>query len=456
MTCIQAARRRKIRIQKEQEERERREREELEMRLKLEREAAELRERLEKEEAERRAAAELLRIQQEQQQREAEERQALAEMLERERVQREWEALRQKEVEMMIVKRQECARVLLTKVLSKYSTRRRQQALIERIHLACKDARDADAVNLLNSNPELILLSFRRETLFRAACVGGCTKTLNVLCKHGLRSRILTSNFLKEAWSGSFVPALTQILSALNEQQNCVAAGDNAADLVSSAVADLQLWQERINGTSGKVLFAGLLEKKRGKNEWKSRFCVCTSSEILYFVKSDDEIPKGTVPLEKCTIRRSLEGLNVFEILAPNIVAKRTIFGTEKAKSMLFRASSANECNMWLYVLRAITGSIGSVGTLVKGHLLNSNALLQLVESGDKYAPSEPSQVETLADMSAAFACCWLQHCRLSLNDPFWGDINSTEAGVLRPPRLQGYSFVRLTLLLQTGVSSQE
>jgi hypothetical protein len=109
-------------------------------------------------------------------------------------------------------------------------------------------------------------------------------------------------------------------------------------------------------GTSS--LKSGWLKKKRGGMMWQKRWMVLTEDYIIYY-KNPQTInnPKFAIPLQGCTIQR-LPGSKdpIFELIAPNMGEKKSIFGSSTKKSMNFLCESEKDLQEWLLPLKAVAG----------------------------------------------------------------------------------------------------
>jgi hypothetical protein len=280
-----------------------------------------------------------------------------------------------------------------------------------------------------------------KQFLLDVASEHGCKRTVKFITELGLGSypAVITRQ-LSQAWQESNLTSLIAITVAANEFHNASITANDSKTFVDAAVKALE------DASGSDRLYSGALEKKRGKNDWKGRWCVVTSSEILYYAKEGDNIPKGSVPLAGCVIRRYPDDNHTFEILAPNIVVKKTLFGAEKCKAMLFRAKSEGDYNNWISVLRAVTGSIAMDNrAAVRRLAVNPTVLSLLLQTG----ATSPNQAppSSLADLQPLATSYWLDICKQSTDNVFWSNVNVPRT----LPFLAGYTYLRLSVLFHHG-----
>jgi hypothetical protein len=305
---------------------------------------------------------------------------------------------------------------------------------------ACGKNQDTEAAGLVLKFPEVAFSSLDQHSLLDVASEHGCEKVVRTISKMAAGSfPALTLRLLDTAWKKSLLLPLVEIGRAFNELNN------NTNDHAITNDPDAAIGCLQGAASDGK-LYSGTLDKKRGKNEWKSRYCAVGKNEIYYYATDHDNIPKGSVPLDGCVIRRYPDDKSTFEVVAPNIVNKKTFFGVEKVKAMLFRAKDEIEYHEWIYVLRAITGSIDlersaaiqklSLSPVTVGMLIGSGCVLGEVP------PFEPQSVQDLNNLAVQY---FLDVCKHTAEDITWSDVECPR----RLPFISGYTFCRISFMVQ-------
>lgn len=102
----------------------------------------------------------------------------------------------------------------------------------------------------------------------------------------------------------------------------------------------------------------GWLKKKRGGMLWQKRWMVLTEDYMIYY-KTNTTLnnPKFAIPLDGCTVQRVPGSREpCFEIFAPNMGVKKSLFGSSTKKSVVFMAENEKEMQEWLTPLRAVAG----------------------------------------------------------------------------------------------------
>ena len=309
---------------------------------------------------------------------------------------------------------------------------------------ACFIGDEATALHMIATSPEDMVILRNKESLFSVAHRCGCARVQAQIFKYSSKEcPQQLGSFVQLMFAEPRLEAFATVLAAsdevaLQQHQGKIPKPAKATGTSSSTISEAVNVLNQSNGGQGN-LFAGRLHKKRGTNDWKPRWCIVTASDILYFAQASDSIPKGAVPLAGCTIRRYPDEPNTFEVLAPNIVTKKTFFGTEKVKAMLFRANDEREYFEWLFVLRAVTGSIPALRDNLSGALIHQKNRKELF--GSNLLAEQVDRISS--DVNSVASNYWMELSKNSLSSPEWTNCSFTKSILFLP----GYTFCRLSFL---------
>lgn len=132
---------------------------------------------------------------------------------------------------------------------------------------------------------------------------------------------------------------------------------DEDDDDNEESAANAHLKQVLSSSVGKSSLKQGWLKKKRGGIMWQRRWVVLTEDYIIYY-KNNTSLnnPKFAIPLAGCTVFRVPGREPVVEVTAPNMVEKRSFFGSSNKKAMGFMAENEKELQEWFLPLKAVAG----------------------------------------------------------------------------------------------------